>query len=205
MLQFCVTQSHVKQRAIAKKSSLLSQHETPPQLLNATGRSWSCGFKGQSKGWREIVLTLSWPGQPVCPTPFSKTHSNLTIFNVLHFCREAEYFYEIYKSGYLSVRCGILSTSYFRSRTGWVYHQIRIAKICSSWIPRIFRPLLTFQPFCPGDKDWNFFHFMIILTTMTTTRFQDPMVVIKKNLNKIRSQKWMAFIITSIWNVQHPR
>ena len=44
LLQFCVTQSHVKQRAIAKKSSLLSQHETPPQLLNAIGRSWSCGI-----------------------------------------------------------------------------------------------------------------------------------------------------------------
>ena len=46
MLQFCVTQSHIEQGAIAKKSSLLSQHETPPQLLNATGRSWSCGFQG---------------------------------------------------------------------------------------------------------------------------------------------------------------
>ena len=160
-------------------------------------------FKGQSKGWGETVLTLSWPGQPVCQTPFSSIQT--WQFNVLHFCREAKYFYEIYISGHLSVRCGILSTSYFRSRTGWVYHQIRIAKICSSWIPRIFWPLLTFQPFCPGDKDWNFFHFMIILTTVTRTMFQDPIVVIKKNLNKIRSQKWMAFIITSIWNVQHPR
>ena len=37
------------QRAIAKKSSLLSQHETPPQLLNATGRSWSCGLRDGAK------------------------------------------------------------------------------------------------------------------------------------------------------------
>ena len=80
-----------------------------------------------------------------------------------------------------------------------------LKSVVHEWIPRIFRPLLPFQPFCPGDKDWNFFHFMIILTTVTRTMFQDPIVVIKKNLNKIRSQKWMAFIITSIWNVQHPR
>ena len=32
VLQFCVTQGHMGQRAIAKKSSFLSQHETPPQL-----------------------------------------------------------------------------------------------------------------------------------------------------------------------------
>ena len=42
VLQFCVTQGHMGQRAIAKKSSFLSQHETPPQLSNRTGRSWSC-------------------------------------------------------------------------------------------------------------------------------------------------------------------
>ena len=32
LLQFCVTQSQMEQRAIAKKSGFLSQHETPPQL-----------------------------------------------------------------------------------------------------------------------------------------------------------------------------
>ena len=42
VLQFCVTQGHMGQRAIAKKSGFLSQHETPPQLSNRTGRSWSC-------------------------------------------------------------------------------------------------------------------------------------------------------------------
>ena len=42
VLQFCVTQCHMGQGAIAKKSSFLSQHETPPQLSNWTGRSWSC-------------------------------------------------------------------------------------------------------------------------------------------------------------------
>ena len=42
VLQFCVTQGHMGQRAIAKKSSFLSQHETPPQLSKGTGRSWSC-------------------------------------------------------------------------------------------------------------------------------------------------------------------
>ena len=42
VLQFCVTQGHMGQRAIAKKSNFLSQHETPPQLSNRTGRSWSC-------------------------------------------------------------------------------------------------------------------------------------------------------------------
>ena len=45
VLQFCVTQGHMGQRAIAKKSSFLSQHETPPQLSNRTGRSWSCVHK----------------------------------------------------------------------------------------------------------------------------------------------------------------
>ena len=42
VLQFCVTQCHMGQGAIAKNSSFLSQHETPPQLSNWTGRSWSC-------------------------------------------------------------------------------------------------------------------------------------------------------------------
>ena len=42
VLQFCVTQGHMGQRAIAKKSGFLTQHETPPQLSNRTGRSWSC-------------------------------------------------------------------------------------------------------------------------------------------------------------------
>ena len=204
MLQFCVTQSHVKQRAIAKKSSLLSQHETPPQSLNATGRSWSCGFQGTEQRMKGNSSHLFLARAACLPDPLLQDAfkpDNL----MFYISAEKLSISTKYTSGYLSVRCGILSTSYFRSRTGWVYHQIRIAKICSSWIPRIFWPLLTFQPFCPGDKDWNFFHFMIILTTVTRTMFQDPIVVIKKNLNKIRSQKWMAFIITSIWIVQHPR
>ena len=89
------------------------------------------------------------------PIPFSRTHFSLKI-GMFYVAATAGYFYEIHTSGYLSVRCGILSTSYFRSRTGWVYHQIRIANIWISWIPRIFRPLFSFQPFFPGNKDWHF-------------------------------------------------
>ena len=42
LLQFCVTQGQMEQRAIAKKSSFLSQRETPPLLSKGTGRSWCC-------------------------------------------------------------------------------------------------------------------------------------------------------------------
>ena len=153
-------------------------------------------LKGQSKGWREIVLTISWPGQPVCPTP-SPSHISAWQLNLLSCCWQ-----NIFDK--LIVRCGILSTSYFRSRTGWVYHQIRIATIFSSWIPvSTAFPLSALLPW--RNKDSHFCHSMIILATVSVTMFQDPMVVIKKNLNKIRSQKWMAFIITSIWHLQHLR
>ena len=79
LLQFCVTQSHVKQRAIAKKSSLLSQHETPHQLLNATGRSWSCGFKGTEQRMKGDS-SHHFLARAACPSdPFSKSHFSLTI------------------------------------------------------------------------------------------------------------------------------
>ena len=42
LLQFCVTQGQMEQRAIAKKSSFLSQRETPPLLSKGTGQSWCC-------------------------------------------------------------------------------------------------------------------------------------------------------------------
>ena len=128
MLQFCVTQSHVEQRAIAKKSGLLSQHETPPQLLKATGRSWSCVFLGTEQRKKGNSSHHFLARAAHLPIPFSRTHFSLKI-GMFYVAAMAGYFYEIHTSGYLSVRCGILSTSYFRSRTGWVYHQVRIAKI----------------------------------------------------------------------------
>ena len=79
LLQFCVTQSHVKQRAIAKKSSLLSQHETPPQSLNATGRSWSCGFKGTEQRMKGDSSHHFLARAACLSDPFSKSHFSLTI------------------------------------------------------------------------------------------------------------------------------
>ena len=117
MLQFCVTQSHVEQGAIAKKSSLLSQHETPPQLLNATGRSWSCGFQGTEQ---RMMGNSSHPflARAAClPNPLLQDAfkpDNL----MFYISAEKLSISTKYTSGYLSVRCGILSTSYFRSRTG---------------------------------------------------------------------------------------
>ena len=133
MLQFCVTQSHVEQGAIAKKSSLLSQHETPPQLLNAIGRSWSCGFQGTEQRMKGNSSHLFLARAACLPDPLLQDAfkpDNL----MFYISAEKLSISTKYTSGYLSVRCGILSTSYFRSRTGWVYHQIRIAKICSSWM-----------------------------------------------------------------------
>ena len=79
MLQFCVTQSHVKQRAIAKKSGLLSQHETPPQLLNATGRSWSCVFFGTEQRKKGNGSHHFLARAAHLPIPFSRTHFSLKI------------------------------------------------------------------------------------------------------------------------------
>ena len=93
MLQFGVTQSHVKQGAIAKKSSLLSQHETPHQLLNATGRSWSCGFKGTEQRMKGDSSHHFLARAACLSDPFSKSHFSLTIesFKLLL----AEYLWQI--------------------------------------------------------------------------------------------------------------
>ena len=117
LLQFCVTQSHVKQRAIAKKSSLLSQHETPPQSLNATGRSWSCGFQGTEQRMKGNSSHLFLARAACLPDPLLQDAfkpDNL----MFYISAEKLSISTKYTSGYLSVRCGILSTSYFRSRTG---------------------------------------------------------------------------------------
>ena len=74
LFQFCVTQGYVEQGAIAKKSSLISQRETPAQLSNKTRRSWCCVLENKMICciWHaELGLTHLLIGQD---NQFSSTH-----------------------------------------------------------------------------------------------------------------------------------
>jgi len=60
VLQFCVTQGHMRQGAIAKKSGLLSQHETPPQLsIEQDGAGAVYLFQFQTQDLNEPSITQS--------------------------------------------------------------------------------------------------------------------------------------------------
>ena len=83
LFQFCVTQGYVEQGAIAKKSSLISQRETPAQLSNKTRRSWCCVLENKMICciWHaELGLTHLLIGQDIIFKQFS---SQLTISQLL--------------------------------------------------------------------------------------------------------------------------
>ena len=77
LLQFCVTQSQMEQRAIAKKSGFLSQHETPPQLSIEQGGAGAVSIlrsQGTTKATHQLAncirqgpqMRAVWVGEQDC-------------------------------------------------------------------------------------------------------------------------------------------